>query len=689
MAITIEDIEELNAAGLLTEENYKKATAALLGTSDAASKLIPNLKQLATENNFLSEAMSSAYSSLNNIVENASRSLSESSSETQDKLVQTATMLGTVMMPQLTQNSASFKGFGDAGLDSSQRVTEAFDKLTPMFNKMGIAPALQAGIKEMFRMQEASQELKVSIFNLMQQSGSVAPLMNEGALSMDTLSESAANMNQRMDEMGKSLGINRDALPDLISKFSKVPGALDMVSKGGVQSADSLDSLVKTLTVASGLSIDHSDFIKRQSESYFNWGTAIDKTMDNLTLMNKTQQDLGMNRDVMLKFLDDATAGTNKFGDSTESAIMLMGSFGKAMRESGVSERGVSEIISGMSGRMKDLDLGQAAFINQTSGGKGGLAGAYEIEFMKQQGDFAGIAQKAMDAFDNMGMGETVTLQDVQDNDALAPELARQTAILQKLGLAGDNQEAYRMLEAMQSGALDDLKNIINDPAANEADARQRMIEVMESGNEIQKSGNDAVINFTNSLEKLATTNALNIDAGIQGLDSFTNSEKDRGVAGPITGVFDSTAINARTGDSMESQLERTTIRQGTKDTYDSKIVEEGMENFMGALQTLIEKLPEEVRGNTAFKAVEKFISPVKSSREMAEEGVSQASRSPNIDPSQQRSAIDGKLQLEIVLTDEERNLIATRDFAEAWKKLANQKTGNSGPNPFSGAPNQ
>src|SRR5690606_37073880 len=131
-----------------------------------------------------------------------------------------------------------------------------------------------------------------------------------------------------------------------------------------------------------------------------------------------------------------AAEGSSSLGDASEDAIKVINSLGKALLDTGSSRQAVADITSGMLQGAKNMDIGHAAFVNQAAGGRGGLAGGYEIELLKQQGDFGEIISRTMTAMENMGMGGPVTLQDVQDNPALAGQLAKQTALLKEFGLA-------------------------------------------------------------------------------------------------------------------------------------------------------------------------------------------------------------------------------------------------------------
>lgn len=593
----------------------------------------------------------------------------------------------TALFPKITQGTTAFEEFGKVGAAASMSIR---DSLGDAFT------SLPEGIREMIRLQESAQEMRAGMYSLLQVSGSMGMAMREmgtgaeeAGIDMNQLNDTAAAMSERISEVGRRAQLTPKQVKEMMVEFGQMPGMLNDVSDAADGTGDSMDSMVKSVALARGLGMDYTQVIEKQKDAMFNWGTSIDQTSQNLVQMNTVAQELGINRDVFTKFLDDAVAGTNKLGDSTKSAILVMETLGRSLKDNGMGARGVGEMLSGSLQRMRDLDVGTAAFISQRSGGPGGLAGAFEMEALKQQGD-EGVAQmlsKAADAFESMGIGGVVTLEDVGENEALAGELYRQTELLQKLGIAGDMTEATKYLQAMKDGSFDQLAEELAKPQTRQEEILAEQTQTLERGNQLASgmsnillsiAQNQGAITRANALElqktfNFADNNLDEVEGDGRGTGDRTNIE---GLTGQATGVGAVKGINAMTGGTSDN------MGTTTSDTLYQSVIAAAKDDVTdigkGFANAILEGMGSAIEefGMTPDMLKRAGAAAIESGRNTAGQTVQDV-----------KNTLEGLLNIEIVLTDEERNLIVSRDMARRLEDLTKGMKVKTAPDPMTGAP--
>jgi hypothetical protein len=137
----------------------------------------------------------------------------------------------------------------------------------------------------------------------------------------------------------------------------------------------------------------------------------------------------------------------------------------------------MQQVISSMTEGIRTMDRGRQAFISSATGGPGGLAGAFQMELAMQEGRMDEVLSKTMTAMQQQFGSQVLTLKDAAENPALAGEFYKQVQYLtQVAGVAKDDREAYRILEAMQSGVTDMLT------PAGEEDGTKALLSATERG---------------------------------------------------------------------------------------------------------------------------------------------------------------------------------------------------------------
>lgn len=618
--------------------------------------------------------MDTAFSSMRSGAETLSSTIKRAAKENNEALISTASVASNFLMPQLTSGMNAFEEFGRSGVVAS---TDINSSMSDMINALG------PGTAEVFRLAEGAQRMRMGLYGLLQDSASAAGIMegvDSAVIEMDKLDEAVVRQSKRIADIGGQALISPEKATEAFMALGQIPGALNSISESADDSANSMDATVQVINLSRGIGLDYMDVIKRQAEANYSFGTSAKDTVENLVMMNKAQQELGINKDVMLGFIDQATKGMGLLGDKTKSAIIMMETLGKAMKDSGMGSRAVGDLLSGTMQNMTNLDPGQAAYISQMSGGPGGLAGVMQIEALKQDKSGEGLAEilsMAGEAFQNMGMSEIVTLEDTQrdpNNQGLAQELYKQTEYLQKLGIAGDMTEATKILQAMKDGAFDKLADELKSPQERQEQLIERQNQLTETGNRLAARANTTLIAMATRRGELTRAEGLEASRFV---DSVT---KEEGFATADAAAERMSLDEGLATVGSENVMSTSGESLGTRETqaiddkrYTQSVVQGGALQLIDQFKTVKDNMKEavEIARNSIVEATAE---------------ATRMSANPSQDQ-QGRLALDGKIEMEVVLTDEERNIIVRRDFARTLEELTRkEKSRVEGPGIVSGS---
>lgn len=516
VTFTTEQIKALEELGAISADSAEKirnsfsaASDAMRGATNVASIYSSASKEALNNTSGLSSGFSNLSSTLSNIdLSSALNGITASIDSFSSSIGSNATEAIAAAVTALSgaDLSGSFGKVGSDILNSGMRdVTENASglkiALKSIFSDDSIGKLGGADrVLNLIRHQNALADVTSAIYKMHTASGMLNNLMDEGSLSSKKLDDSLASYHNRISQVSDSTGLASGYVAKLALQFGEeIPGGLNIMSNAGGEASSNLDALTASLKVAQAIGLEHNEMIKQISSSYLQYGSSIDHTIQNISMMSDVSQALGFRQAEVLSFVKSSQQGMEVMSDSTQSAILMLESLGRVLSDVGVSQGGVQQIVQGMisSTSSAGADLGKSAYISQMSGGPGGLSGAYEIERLKQEGNLAEIVVKAMAAFENMGLGTPVTLEEAGENQALAGQLYQQVEILKMFGLAKTDQEAYRSLDMIREGGADKLAESLN----SFSERQSTVADKLEASGELSSRYNALGMQIVNSLD--------------------------------------------------------------------------------------------------------------------------------------------------------------------------------------------
>lgn len=505
--------ERLNVLSIETSNATKKLSD-LFDSDFSSSKILDSYKGLIDANNQLTEQIK-----LTDIVGN-------------EMATNFGTALFTLLAPGITKGTEAFGKMGSEGAAAGLQISDSFKGLDPVFNASGkIGDFFKGPLSQLAKTADQARNTELALYNYAAAAGDLSDVLKDGLSVQDMLSDGAAAYSLRIQEIGDNTGRVSSEISSYYANLAKIPGAM---RDAGVQIdsfGNRMDGLAASIKIADAFGMSHEEVVNHLSLAYRNFDTSVQGGLEQVAQFASSAQNLKMPLEMMRGYIKEVTSGMASMGDGTQAAINLADTLGQRLRDTGTSVQGTTDILGKITDAAKGMDMGQAAFISQASGGPGGLAGAFEIEALRQEGKLDEIARMAMQSIERV-TGSVTTLQDVREDPSKAGQLMLQTQMLKQFGLAGDNQQAFRVLEAMKGGDL----SAIGEGAKTPQDVLRESI---ERGTEIQSTGFNKLVIAANKIE--AAIRGMS-HSNLEALRKVDESEigglqPDLRTTGPIAGV--------------------------------------------------------------------------------------------------------------------------------------------------------
>jgi hypothetical protein len=439
------------------------------------------------------------------------------------------------LMSVIPQSIAGLGQLGQVGYDAGSRLTTAFAGVGPMLEKIGGKSA-----KPFIDMLGAYTEGADRVYSL--QRGVVALAAAQGTLSsmVDQSTGQFVDLNRAyMDQTNLAYtsavatGQTVQSMMELSQTIGSIPGALTE----SVEAGQNMSQLVATSRLATGFMRSQSEVAKTLADMYTNVGISGQEAFEALANIYEKAGDSKLRFDAFAKTVLEISSNFKMLGDNTRAATEVVRAFDKAFQDSDISPAAMQTVIQSLTAGVQGMDRAKQAFVSGQTGGPGGLAGAFQMEYAMQTGNMDEVLSKTMTAMQSQFGGQVLTLKDAAQNPALAGEFYKQVQYLtQVAGVAKDDREAYRILEAMQSGVMDILT-----PGAGADEGSKALETSIDRGTAIQEKQTSFLMRIHQDTELLKY-----MQSDIQRLASEGVTE-GFGVADQMRGAAEDSALRGIT----------------------------------------------------------------------------------------------------------------------------------------------
>jgi len=376
---------------------------------------------------------------------------------------------------------------GNTGYEAGSKITEAFKSVSPLLEKaFDKSPG-------MMKFTNAVMEGRDHVIGLERELISMALSQGRVADVSDTTNRNFTNLNESyMDYVNMSVMAAREtgqtvgSMMDLNKALSSIPGSLD-----------SAEETVKASRMAAAAGMDQLIVAKQLADMYSRLGTNEKDAIEAMAYMHDKAGDSKLRMEAFNETVLTIAGSFKMLGDNTNATTNFVNAFDKAFQESKISPDAMKEVITSIAHGVERMDVAKKAFVSNATGGPGGLAGAIQMDYAIQTGHVDEVVRKTMLAMQSQFGGQVVTLKDAAENPSLAGELYKQVQYLTQVsGIAKDDKEAYRVLEAMKSGVTDILK-----PGAAEGEKGLALERQVAKGTGLQEQTKNTLMSIHQTLE--------------------------------------------------------------------------------------------------------------------------------------------------------------------------------------------
>jgi hypothetical protein len=470
-------------------------------------------------------------------------------------------LVGAKMFDIIPSAITGMGSLGTAGYDAGSQISKAFKDVEPLLSKAVTKPIAEM----MTNFSEAATSaygLQREILHLAAAQGNFNTVINESNGSFKNMDQEYMNMVNMTYTAASATGQTVSSVMDLSKTIGSIPGALNENVQVGTAG---ISQLVATSQLATGFIRNQAEVGKLLSDMYTNLGTSGTGAYEAIAKIYDKAGDSKLRFESFTTTVTDIAKSFKMLGDNTNAATNVVEAFDKAFKNSNISPAAMQEVITGMTAGVQKLDLAKMSFVSGQTGGPGGLAGAYQMEYAMQTGHMDEVLSKTMQAMQQQFGGQIITLKEAAQNPDMSGEFYKQVQYLTQIaGVASTDREAYRILEAMQSGALGNLSQTMG----TQGDAKTLETAVTRGGEE-QSRTTSAVMRLHQWLEKEqlitndiikdtlpAIEQALKIGHTIDSKTAMTNAAGRSGTTGVLPTEKSTDFVSQSREDILQKQNE-------------------------------------------------------------------------------------------------------------------------------------
>lgn len=506
-------------------ESARTAIDRLSGSTLRASGIVENLKDLGDEVKEKFEA----FSDLN--FGQLIGGLTGANKEIVSLTAQTALLIGTLagIKPD------AFDTMGDAASGATGDLNRTYEVLSRVaqVDPSGYSTKLLKGLSLLQEAAEPARRFEAGLMAMAGASGTFGDLIQEVGMDLSGLENKTISFADLTYAVAQTAGLTTVQVAKYATELNKIPGALDMVIDTSVAGNQQMHLLDAALKVAAGTGQEVSAVFEDLNLVYREFGTVGEKSLEYVSRMAVASQALKLPLDLVKEYTRGAAQGFRFFGDNSQAALNILGKFGPALKESGLGPKAIADVTQNITRSIGEMGLAQRAFLSGSTGGSGGLAGAYQIELLKRQGKVDEIQQMVEQSLKSQFGGRIVTLEEAAKDQGAASQFTKQVQLLTQgpTKIASSEGEAYAILEAMAKG----------DRAQPIASKEESLSTSLEIGNSFQERNYNELTAIANK-----------IDLGVQYSSVIANNTSRM-----LTGTgFNSTNIDAARQENSKKAAE-------------------------------------------------------------------------------------------------------------------------------------
>ena len=599
------------------EEFHKFITKAVHGlgiTGASADSLVGKLKKIGE---MAKEAFSHVdiVQSYNTVLEKLKTTVSDLADRYGGLAAEGGLMLGAIYR---TDQSTLFKKLGESAKDAAGDINEATKSVLKLsgFENTSFGKYTQ----ELATRADSARDMENSILTQAAAMGKLNEVYGEAGSGLAGLSNRTEEYAKFSSTIGSAVGLVPNQMADAMVKASKVPGMLDEVSKTGMIAGQQIHEFQAALEVATGSGQSYTVVLEDLRNTKDRFAISTEKALEIVARTGDVAQATGVKLEYVRKYVDAATNSFGMLGNNAQSAIDIFNDMAPALKDLGAGPEQIQKIMEGAAKGISEMTIAQKGFLSASTGGPGGLKGAFEIDYQISQGKASDVFQKVKDNLQKQIGAPMVTLEQARGSDAAAAQMQKQISMIKSSSLGGmakTDDAAIKLLDAM--ARQQDLGKV-----AKELISPQKSLEdTMKKGATIQDHNNNVMIDLSNKIAYMSATQDRLAKEMMHGWSK--TATPDRVAAKGLYKDSPITGTGASAGKGREEQAIHAVVGVA-KPTY------EAMKGVFGSAKSKLDELKDSKKTNKGVKA--------ETPEKPRERAVSRATVAEALVPSEPKSAV-------------------------------------------------
>ena len=330
--------------------------------------------------------------------------------------------------------------------------------------KSGVTDAALAMVESadnVLRLQESFMQLTIQGSGSNALFGEISKTINGLGSDFQNLNDVTTRYSNVLQGATVALGGNQELAAEYMAQINRMPGGLKALLGPTTGVLEGTNLLTDAIHLATGAGRTQKEVFEDMSKAMTEYGTSGTDALRFSARMTEVADSLGAQvKDVQSALHDSADAFKMFVTNGADASKMTQGmadamkNYVGELTSVGVPAQNAIEMFRNYTGVMKNMTLGQQAFVSSMSGGPGGLRGAFAMDAAMKKGDFEGIRRQVEATIRKM-TGPIVSLDEAQKSEGAAAQYTRQIQLLQNgpLGaMAKTRPEAEALLQAMKEG---------------------------------------------------------------------------------------------------------------------------------------------------------------------------------------------------------------------------------------------
>ncbi len=403
----------------------------------------------------------------------------------------------------------------DSKLTEAQR--EGLDRLKTKLGEIEQKEEKLAAVREamdamspFLKQIQGARDYEANLLKLSMATGEYTDLAAaQGGTTLD-LARHAQETSQRLKGVSEATGVTVAKVTEFRTALGPVPGVLDSIGVASASTGKDMSYLETAMKVATGAGMEFGAAASSLRGIYENLGLQGAKQIEQFQAIGNVAKQAKMPLETVQGYFDELASSLRFLTQDMTGAMGLLGVFGDKLRAN-LGPAAIRDLASGMVRGLSEMDMSMRAFQSQMTGGPGGMLGALQIkEEMGTEGGMARSLERMQQAFRAETGHDIMTRKEAAESGRpdLAAAYVRQQELMQQMGLAGGEDQAAQLAEAMKDGV------ITADMMDGFATATDPLQETAAQGNEIMEQMNSGLDRIATAMDMLLISTTMGAEKG-------------------------------------------------------------------------------------------------------------------------------------------------------------------------------